>query len=71
MIGFCPNEVKVSSAHKTRKQRGRGITPFHVKGKAELWYCLKDLLKNKNRERSTFLDNHIIDIMNKIVCFTM
>lgn len=54
-------EVKVCcSAKKTGKQRERGIVPFHVKGKAELWYRLKDLLRNQNRETHihTFLEKY-------------
>lgn len=41
----CVKEVKVHcSAKTTGELKGRGIVPFHVKGKAELWYRLKDLL---------------------------
>lgn len=42
---------KNTKKKKTGKQRR--IVPFHVKGKAELWYHLKDLLRNQNTERHT------------------
>lgn len=42
-------ESEVQVKKDTAEQRG--IVPFHVKGKAELWYHLKDLLRNQNRER--------------------
>lgn len=43
------SEVQVEKKKHTVERRG--IVPFHVKGKAELWYHLKDLLRNQNRER--------------------
>lgn len=47
-------QVKVSCAAQIK----RGIVPFHVKGKAELWYRLKDLLQKQNRVEGTSLDAH-------------
>lgn len=47
------SEVQVEKKKKKKKNTGEqsGIVPFHVKGKAELWYHLKDLLRNQNRDR--------------------
>lgn len=67
------SEVQVEKKNK-KKHTGerRGIVPFHVKGKAELWYHLKDLLRNQNREREThasFLRTRITEKTNKYFVF--
>lgn len=50
------------------KGKQRGIVPFHVKGKAELWYRLKDLLRTRTeRETNAVLEKQISQKAKQII----